>query len=111
MLAEGSLGLDLVEPRFDRTDNAPGDAVLKVEDLVVRAVEFVRPDGAVVYCVDQLSGDAQPRELAANAALDDIAHAKFRGDVARVHLMVAVAQGGVAWDDVVGTTAREAAGD
>jgi hypothetical protein len=54
-LAAGALDLRLPQARFDRANDARGNLVLKLEDIVERAVEAVGPDMGAGRRVDQLA--------------------------------------------------------
>ena len=83
-LAARPLDLGLAQRRLDRADHACGHVVLKVENVLHVAIEPVGPDVGAVSRVDQLPGDADTLSRPAHAALQNVAHAEFVGDLAHV---------------------------
>ena len=74
--------IDLTDTYFIiyTADDALGDFVLKSEDVVELAIVALRPDMAIGGAVDQLSGNTDLVGCLADAAFDNIPHAKlFRG--------------------------------
>lgn len=60
-LAAGALDLGTAKPRFDGSDDAGGDPVLKIEDVAESAVEPIAPQMDPGRRIDELAGDAHAR--------------------------------------------------
>ena len=62
----------------------PGDAcrhlILKIEDILQRAVEPICPQMGGLLGVDQLRGDAQPTAARSDRAFEQVTHAQFAAD-------------------------------
>ena len=94
--------------RLNRADNALGEPVLEVEDVVGRALELVGPDMRGGAALDKLPGDAQPVCGLANAAFQHVADAEFRGDLADVDRLALVGERGISGDDEQAGDLRQA---
>src|SRR3954447_23373759 len=70
-----------VNLRLDRGDDALGDLVLHREDVDELAVVALGPEMAAGRGVVELRGDSHAIVRLAYAALDDVAHAEFLGDL------------------------------
>src|SRR6185369_5784325 len=57
-LALRALDLGLFQPRRNRAHDARGHLILKIKDVIRRAVEAVCPEMYSARCVDELSSDA-----------------------------------------------------
>src|SRR5262249_35728716 len=64
-----------LQRRFDNPGHARRDLVLKIEDVLQRAVEAVRPQMGAARRVDQLAGDTHPVTGSAHRAFEYIADA------------------------------------
>ena len=73
-----------VELRLDRGDDSFGDLVLNREHVGEIAVVAFRPDVAAGRDIVELGRDAHAVAALAHAAFDDIADAKFFGDLLHV---------------------------
>ncbi len=68
----------------DRADDALGDPILKLEDVVERTLVALGPEMAAGRCIDELSGDAHAVRRLAHAAFEHIAHAQVAADLRHV---------------------------
>ena len=97
-LARSALDLRQPQPRFDRTDDAGGDLILQVKDVIERAIETVGPDVIAGDRVDQLPGDAHPVAGFAYRAFEQIAHAQFARHLLHVDRFAFVEKARIACD-------------
>src|SRR5258708_37786832 len=83
----------------DRADNACGDAVLKVENILERTVKPIRPQMHAVRHIDQLPSDAYAITGLAHAAFKHIAHAELTSDLLDADGLALVGEARIARDD------------
>jgi hypothetical protein len=70
---------------LDGGDDGIGDLVLNRKNVSEISVVAVRPDVASCRRVVELCGDAHEVAVLPHAALDDVAHAQFLGDLLQVN--------------------------
>ncbi|MNI43108.1 hypothetical protein D3C73_974280 [compost metagenome] len=97
--------------RRDGTDDAFGDLVLQLEEVVEQAFEALRPDMRPACRVDQLPGNAQPVPVLAHAAFEHIAHAQFLADALCVHDLALVGEARIARNDEQPADTRQGGDD
>ena len=73
----GTRDLRTLHAGHHRSDNAFGQPVLQVEDIVERTIEAIGPDDDAGGRFDQLPGDAHPVAALAQTAFEYVAHAKL----------------------------------
>src|SRR5208282_5131870 len=88
-----------------------GDFVLDGEDIVDAAVVAFRPEVRAVGRVDQLRRDPDAGAGLANAALQNISHAKLLRDLAEVNRTPLVDEAGIAGDDPQSRKLRQGGDD
>ena len=101
----------MLQARLDDADDALGDLILKLENVVQRAVEAVGPEMRAGFGFDQLRGDAQPGARLAHAALQHVAHAEFAPDLPDVDRLALVGEARIARDHEQPLDARQAGDD
>ena len=89
----------LQELRLDGGDDFLGDLVLEFEDVRQVAIITVGPDVVVRRGVDELGGDAHAVAALADAALQDVAHAKLASDAFDVDGLALVIERRIPRDD------------
>ena len=92
-------------------DDAGGNAVLELEELVDRAVVLLRPDGPVLAGIDQVDGDPQLLEPDGGRSRRGRSARQLGRDLANIREAVAVGQRGVASDDEQRPILRQRADD
>ena len=106
-LALRALDLRPLQLRRDRADDARGDLVLQLEDIVERAFETVRPEMRPGRGIDELPGDAHPVRGLAHAAFQHVAHAQLATDLLHVDRPALVGEARIARDDEQPANARQ----
>src|SRR5215469_14807791 len=76
-LGIGARDFGTAQARDNGRDNAFGDAILKIEDVVKRTFEAVGPNVMAGLGLDQLTGDPHPVCRLTDAAFEEIAHPEF----------------------------------
>src|SRR6185437_891359 len=76
--------LGMKQLRLDRAGNSARDPILKLENIVERAVEAVRPDMSSGYRLDQLPADAHTIASLPDRAHEDVADAELAADLLRI---------------------------
>src|SRR5262249_23245429 len=97
-LAGCSLDFGLAELRLDRADNATGDPILQLENVVERAVEAVGPDGRGGGRIGQLTGDAHAVAGSAYATFEHVAYAEFPRYLLHIDRLALVGEARIARD-------------
>ena len=97
-LASRPFQLGFLQARLQRTDDALGNPVLQLENIIERAVEFVGPEMGARRDIDQLAGDADAVAGLAHAAFEDVAHAQFVRDLLNIHRPALVDEARIARD-------------
>ena len=82
----------------DRADDALGDPILKLEDVVERAFIALGPEMAAGRCIDELSGNAHAVRRFADAAFQHIAHAQVAADLLHIDGPALVGEARIARD-------------
>src|SRR5262245_48653787 len=80
-------------------DDRAGYLVLNREHVLDLAIVALGPAMSTGQGIDELHRDANPVARSANAALQDVAHAKLAADLAYVDCLSLVLQGGIVGDD------------
>jgi hypothetical protein len=91
-------GHRLTQLGLDRADDAAGDLVMQLENVLERAVETACPNMRASRRVDQLAGDAHAAPRFAHAALENIAYAELAADLAEVGRFSFVGEARIARD-------------
>ena len=94
----GALDLRMLQARLDDADDALGDLILKLENVVQGAVEAVGPEMRARFRFDQLRGDAEPIARFAHAALQHVTHAEFTPDLPNIDRSALVGEARIARD-------------
>ena len=92
-------------------DDHADDVVLHGKDILDLAVIAFGPQIVAGFRFDQLDGNAELRARAPDAAFHHIMHAEFTSDLAHIHGLSAIAEGGIAGNDMELAEAREFADD
>ena len=106
-LAPCALDLRPLELRGDCPDDARGQLILQLEDVVEGAFEAVGPDMRPGRRIDELARDAHAVRRLAQAALQHIAHAELAAHLLRIHGSALVGEARVARDDEEPADARQ----
>ena len=104
-LAPGAFNLGDADRRLYRASQLLRDPVLKIENIVHRAVVPRTPDVSATFGLDELHGDAEAVTALLHAALDQIGDPQFPADVARIRRAAFVGEGRVSSDDEEGADA------
>jgi hypothetical protein len=110
-LATGALDLGRADGGLEGPDDALGDPVFEIEDVLAPALVAIGPDADGGRRLDQLGGDADAVAGDAQAALQQIAHAELASDLRRLDRAPAIAQSRAAGDDEEGARPRQRGGD
>src|SRR6202008_852052 len=97
--------------RLDRTNDAFGDAILKIEDVADITFEAIRPDVRPRTRLDQLRRDTKPIARAPNAALQYVAYPELASNLAHIDILALVGEGRVSGDNEQPGAARECRDD
>ena len=100
-----------MQARRERADHAFGDAILQLEHILQRAVEFVRPEMGARRGIDQLAGDADAVAGLAHAAFEHVAHAQFARDLLDIDRLALVDEARIARDHEQFLEARQRSDD
>src|SRR5262249_46778417 len=106
-LAAGALDLRALELRRHGADDALGHLVLKLENILQRPVEPVRPDMPSGGRIDELRRDGHPVRRLAHAAFEQVADPELATDLPYVHGMTLVGEARVAGDHEQVAKARQ----
>src|SRR5215469_9775631 len=99
--------LGRAHPDLELAEDACCNAVLKLEQLVSRSLEPLRPDRAVANQVHQLAADSQPRFPSLHAAIQNVTNVKFTGDLTQIFSTIAITQCRTAGNHVQPATTRQ----
>ena len=97
-LALGAFDFGALKLLRDRADDVLGDPILKLEDVVERALIALGPEMAARLRVDELSGDAHAVRRLADAAFEHIAHAQVAADLLHIARPALVGEARIARD-------------
>lgn len=97
-LAARPLDLGASQRGFERADDAFGQTILQVENVLGSALEFVRPDMGRILALDKLGRDPKPVRGPANASFQHVADPKLRGDPSYIERLALVGKARVACD-------------
>ena len=84
-LALRSFDLGPLQLGRDRPDNARGDLILQIEDVLAIAIEMICPQMRAGRSIDQLRRDPHAVPGLANAAFNDVAHAQLATHLLHIH--------------------------
>jgi len=84
--------------RLDHPGDADRDLILKVEDVLQRAVKAVGPQMRAAQCIDQLRGNSHPASRFAHRAFEHIADAEFAADLFHIDRLTLVRKARIAGD-------------
>jgi len=107
----GARGLGGLQGRLDDAGDAGRDLVLKLENILERAVEPVGPEMRASGCVDQLCSNTHPAAGLAHRSFEDVAHAEFARDLLHINRLALVGEGRIAGDDKEPADARQRRND
>ncbi len=96
---------------MDRADDALGDAVLELEDVLDAALVAVGPDVDAGRRVDQLRRDTQSSAGLPHTTFQDVADAELLANLLDAHRLALVGEGRVSRDDEKGADTRQRRGD
>src|SRR5262249_7735761 len=94
----GAFNLRSFELGSDRSDDAGGDLILKLEDVVERPFESLGPKVGAGRRIDELARDANPVFEMAHAALSDVAYAELAPDPLFIDRLAFIGKARVARD-------------
>src|SRR6516162_7528683 len=96
---------------LDNAGDAERHLILKIEDVLERAVKPVGPKMGAVCRVDQLRGDAYPAAGLAHRAFEHVAHTQLTPDLLHIDRLTSVSKTRIAGDDEEPTDAGEGGDD
>ena len=98
-LAPGPLDFGPPKRRFEGADDTLGQTILQIENIFEGTLEFFRPDVISRRAFDELAVDAHSVRRPAHAAFEHITDTQLLRDLADVHGVALVGEGGIAGDD------------
>ena len=92
LLAFGPFNLHLLEPGRDLADDLGSDTVLKIEDVLQRAVELVGPKMHSRGRIDHLPGDPHSVARFAHTPFEHITRTELASNLLHVHVLALVGE-------------------
>ena len=91
-----TLDLGLFHSGGDRSDDACGDLVLQLKDILQRSIEAICPEVRSGRRIVELCRDAHPVRGLAHAAFEHVAHPEFTTDLFHVYRPALVCEARIA---------------
>jgi hypothetical protein len=110
-LSPRALDLGLLQPRLDGPNDPRGDLVLKVKNVVQRAVEAIGPDVSPGRRINQLSRDPHAVTWLAHTAFEHVSNAQLAPDQLYIHSAALIGEAEITGDNEKPVHARERCND